>query len=570
MSRLEQAASGIFLPVAGIIWLVIAIFLFFLGSQEFILADELLQVNYNIKEFEGLDETDTILLVRGEVYYEQPERTMVDTSPQGFIASFDDIQIIEAVAVAGQEQVVITLTQEVVAEEALNTMFGDNEQIFFTDAVQPSEIVVELTDDAETQNLLSVIESYQGFVAVEEFDDRLVVSLNEDADAPGFQDRFAANNNIESIEVITLNRLEVTLNEGVSSDAFVDIAEGQDFVTQVTSSPVNIVTVTPREGANMERVMDRTTEQITEYYPHADLLPNTWVPSFGTGGETFVNIGAVDTGIALFWVALAFALIETVMAFYFRHHDDKLVRPIVRVVGVFILFWSFFGHRPFWDFVLHLIFTTSPQLLHPSSTVVMFAAQHIELIVVSSLITVPLGLFIGIIVTREDFREFLPLVNSIVNSSQTVPTLAIVAIMAPVIGFGFWPAIIALVLYGLLPVVRNTIVGLESVDAFTIDSARGMGMTPLQILLQIELPIASRIIMAGVRTSMVVNVGTATLGAFVGSGGLGVPISSGLSMQIDPFVLLGALPAAMLAILIDYILGRVEFVLTPKGLQIEQ
>jgi osmoprotectant transport system permease protein len=117
--------------------------------------------------------------------------------------------------------------------------------------------------------------------------------------------------------------------------------------------------------------------------------------------------------------------------------------------------------------------------------------------------------------------------------------------------------------------VRNTIAGLNAVDRFMIDSARGMGMTPAQILWKIEIPNASRVILAGVRTSVVINIGTAALGAFVGSGGLGVPIASGLSLNVEPFVLLGALPAALLAILIDYLLGRVEFVLTPRGLQLE-
>ena len=113
----------------------------------------------------------------------------------------------------------------------------------------------------------------------------------------------------------------------------------------------------------------------------------------------------------------------------------------------------------------------------------------------------------------------------------------------------------ALIAYGLLPVVRNTIVGIESVSLSIVDSARGMGMTSRQILLRTELPIASRIIMAGIRTSMVINIGTATLGAFVGSGGLGTPIASGLSMTVDAFILLGAIPAALLAILTDYVLG---------------
>ncbi|TVR23444.1 MAG: ABC transporter permease [Anaerolineaceae bacterium] len=187
------------------------------------------------------------------------------------------------------------------------------------------------------------------------------------------------------------------------------------------------------------------------------------------------------------------------------------------------------------------------------------------------MITIPLGLALGILVTRQQFREFLPLVNTVVNIGQTVPTLAILAIMVPILrGTGFWPAVIALVAYGLLPIVRNTVVGLESVPESTIDAAKGMGLTPTQILVQIELPIASRVILAGVRTSTIVNIGTATLGAFVGAGGLGFPIQSGISMINYPFVFLGALPAALLALLVDYVLGRVEYAITPRGLQIER
>jgi osmoprotectant transport system permease protein len=327
--------------------------------------------------------------------------------------------------------------------------------------------------------------------------------------------------------------------------------------------------VTYRSGAAENQAINRVEAALDDFYPRAPLRPNLWLLSLRTSTERLLRIIPLDTGVPLYVFTLAFALVEMGLFFYFRHSDDKLIRPLVRVVGVFFLFWSIYGHEPLWDYILSLIFPTSRQLVHPSATVIEFAAQHLELVIVSSLITIPAGLLFGIFVTREDFREVLPLVNNLVNSGQTVPTIAVVAFMAPIIGFGFWPAIIALVAYGLLPVVRNTIAGLEAVDDFIIDSARGMGMTPTQILLQIELPIASSVIMAGIRTSMVINVGTATLGAFVGSGGLGTPIASGLAMTVDAFILLGAIPAALLAILIDYMLGRIEFVFTPRGLQIE-
>ncbi len=306
------------------------------------------------------------------------------------------------------------------------------------------------------------------------------------------------------------------------------------------------------------------------------LGPTLWVTSLGTDASRVIDIGTHDTGIALYWLTLAFVVIELVLAYMLRDSNDKLIRPMVRVVGVFLIFWSFFGHEIFWDALLAELFPTAVadegdiELLYPAESVIAFAAEHLELVIVSSLITVPLGLAIGIFVTREAYREFLPLITNIVNLGQTIPTLAVVAVMAPIIGLGFTPAIIALILYGLLPTVRNTIAGLEGVPPAMIDAARGMGMTPLQILIQIEIPIASSIIMAGVRTTMVINVGTAALGAYVIAGGLGEPIANGLLRAIDPWVLLGAIPAALLAVLIDYILGRIEYVLTPRGLQITQ
>ena len=332
----------------------------------------------------------------------------------------------------------------------------------------------------------------------------------------------------------------------------------------------------------------------------ATIVPDLWLPVFSFDPSTVVAIKGSDDlrvlsfgllpavvsdspnpaaatdkagapwRVTLGWFALFMVLVEGVLGLRYAQRDEKLVRPLVRAAGIFLVIWSIYGHEPFWDWMLHGIFPSSPDLLYNSNTVISLAGQHLTLVLISSVITVAIGLALGIMVTRAEFREFLALVSDIVNSGQTVPTLAIVAIMAPIIGFGFWPAIVALILYGLLPVVRNTIVGLEGVDAAMIDAARGMGMTPSQILWQIEVPNASRIILAGVRTSVVINVGTAALGAYVGSGGFGNPIASGLNQAIQPWVLLGALSAALLAILLDYILGRVEYVMTPKGLIIER
>lgn len=310
-------------------------------------------------------------------------------------------------------------------------------------------------------------------------------------------------------------------------------------------------------------------------YEEFPFTPSIWLPTFGTGGETVIDIGSTEIDLPVFLIAVIFAVLELVLSYLYPGQTNKLLQAVVRAVGVYLIFWSFFGHEIFWDNLLGLMFpgalarTGDIELLRPQNSVIGYAGTHLELVIVSSLVIIPLGLLIGIFVTRTENRDYLPFINNIVNSGQTIPTLAVVAIMAPIIGLGFQPAIIALILYGILPVVRNTIAGLEGVSPFMKDSAQGMGMTPPQVLFSIELPIASRIIMAGIRTSMVINVGTATLGAYVASGGLGDPIAAGLLRQVDPWIVLGAVPAALLAILLDYVLGRIEFVVTPRGLQIE-
>lgn len=301
----------------------------------------------------------------------------------------------------------------------------------------------------------------------------------------------------------------------------------------------------------------------------ASIVPNVWLPTFSFDDATLLHVGAWQTQVSLAFFALAMVGIEALLGYLYRKRTSKLVSPTVRGAAIFLVFWSIFGHLPLWDVLLSRIFPTSPNILYPRGSVIELAGQHLVLVIVSSLVTITVGLSIGILVTRPQFREFLPIVSDIVSAGQTIPTLAMVAIMVPILGLGFWPAIIALIVYGLLPVVRNTIAGLETVDPFMIDAGRGMGMTPLQILFKVELPSASRVILAGVRTSAVVNIGTAALGAYAGSGGLGGPIAGGLNQNIIPYVIYGALPAALLAVLVDYLLGNLEFVITPRGLQIE-
>ncbi len=211
-----------------------------------------------------------------------------------------------------------------------------------------------------------------------------------------------------------------------------------------------------------------------------------------------------------------------------------------------------------WTWFLGTLFPSETQLLHPRASLMTLVMQHVALVAVSSSLTIAVGVPLGIFVTRDAGKPFLSVTNDITALGQTFPPVAVLALAVPLTGFGFTPTILALFLYGLLPVVRNTIVGLLGVPQMVSDTARGVGMTDAQVLLRVELPLAARVILAGVRTSVVINVGTAMIGAVIGAGGLGSPIVAGLIQNNLAFVIEGALPAAMLALLLDQLIGGVE------------
>lgn len=189
--------------------------------------------------------------------------------------------------------------------------------------------------------------------------------------------------------------------------------------------------------------------------------------------------------------------------------------------------------------------------------------QHIMLSFVALAIGALIALPVGMLVAR--YRQFAEPVIGITAILQTIPSLALFGILVPLIGIGSKTALIALVIYALLPIIRNTYAGLIGVDQSIIEAGRGMGMTQNQILKRIELPIALPFIMAGIRTATVLTVGIATLATFVGAGGLGDVIYRGLQSYNNALVLAGALPVAILAISFDYLLKWVEKKATPKG-----
>ncbi|RLQ96154.1 ABC transporter permease [Falsibacillus albus] len=191
--------------------------------------------------------------------------------------------------------------------------------------------------------------------------------------------------------------------------------------------------------------------------------------------------------------------------------------------------------------------------------------QHLYLSFVSILIAIVISLPLGIFISRQE--KVAEVFIGITAIFQTIPSLALFGFLVPLIGIGDATAIIALTIYALLPILRNTYTGIVGVDQAIIEAGRGMGMTNGQILRKIELPLSLPVMMAGIRTATVLTVGVATLATFVGAGGLGDIIYRGLSTYNNYLVLAGALPAALLAILFDFILRMIEKATTPKGLK---
>jgi osmoprotectant transport system permease protein len=194
--------------------------------------------------------------------------------------------------------------------------------------------------------------------------------------------------------------------------------------------------------------------------------------------------------------------------------------------------------------------------LYEQDSFVGLLAAHVAIVAASSAVSLVIGLVAGVFVTRKIGREFRPLVETLVAVGQTVPPVAVLAIAVPLIGFGALPALIALALYGLLPIVRATVAGLESVPQPVLDAADGAGMTVAQRLFKVELPLALPVLLAGVRSSVIINIGTAAIASTVGARTLGSPIVVGLSGFNTAYVIQGALLVAVLAITVDLAFER--------------
>ncbi|HET7326933.1 MAG TPA: ABC transporter permease [Nocardioidaceae bacterium] len=233
-----------------------------------------------------------------------------------------------------------------------------------------------------------------------------------------------------------------------------------------------------------------------------------------------------------------------------------LFMPVLLTVVLLIVVW--------WVSSTDLGFTAQRRLSMDSALT--RGWRHIQLTIVSTAGVLAIAVPVGILLTRPFARRITPSAIAVFNIGQGVPSIGLIALFALWWAIGFWPAVVALIAYSALPVLRNTMVGLEQVDPSVIESARGMGMTRLAVLARIELPLAIPVMMAGVRTALVINVGTATLATFIGAGGLGEIINAGIVSGNELITVVGSVLTAVLALLIDYLAGIAEDHLRPRGL----
>lgn len=221
------------------------------------------------------------------------------------------------------------------------------------------------------------------------------------------------------------------------------------------------------------------------------------------------------------------------------------------------------SQQGWWVAILTRLFPTAAGSVFPSATMADLVLRHLAIVGIASAFTIAIGIPLGVWVTRASGSDFRDLVAAGADAGQTFPPVAVLALMMPILGFQIRTAVVALALYGLFPVVSNTVAGLDAVPAAVLDSARGMGMGKWRILFTVELPLAARIIMGGVRTSVIVIIGTAAVAAIVGVGGLGSPIIAGVNTQNVGWIFQGAVAAAVLAVLADAALAQVERLVTP-------
>jgi len=203
-------------------------------------------------------------------------------------------------------------------------------------------------------------------------------------------------------------------------------------------------------------------------------------------------------------------------------------------------------------------------------SVLTLTRQHFQLVAVSMSLATVTGIVIGIIFTRRFFRPAAGVVMYFVGLGQTIPSLAVLALIMGVLGTGGNSAIFALFIYSVLPIARNTLAGITAVPPSMIDAAKGMGMTPLRILVSVELPNSMRVMLTGFRIALIINIGTAALAYLIGAGGLGELIFTGIYLMQPDRLLAGTLPVTFMALFADFLCGLLRYALIPRGLRLQE
>jgi len=201
-----------------------------------------------------------------------------------------------------------------------------------------------------------------------------------------------------------------------------------------------------------------------------------------------------------------------------------------------------------------------------TDTLLSLMREHLALTFVSALIVLVIAIPLGILLTRKPFVKVSGGILAVANFGQAAPAIGLIVLLAFWLGFEFRAAVVALVLYAVLPVLRNTMIGLQSVDARLVEAGRGMGMSAFSVLMKVELPLAVPVMLSGIRTALVLLVGSAALATFIGAGGLGLLITTGVNLFLPRVLVSGAILIALLALLIDWLGRLVEHIARPKGL----
>ncbi|MDQ0581321.1 ABC transporter permease [Streptomyces rishiriensis] len=195
--------------------------------------------------------------------------------------------------------------------------------------------------------------------------------------------------------------------------------------------------------------------------------------------------------------------------------------------------------------------------------------QQVKLTVISTFFVLIIAIPLGVLLTRGSLRRATPFAMAVANMGQATPAIGLLALLVIWLGTGTRAALIGIIAYAILPVLANTVAGLKSNDPTLLEAARGIGMSALGVLRKVELPLAVPLILAGVRTALVLNVGTATLATFGGGGGLGVLITTGITNQRMPVLVLGSVLTVSLALLVDWLASLAEVLLRPRGLEVD-